>query len=306
MSWDARQLGDQTGRTYVVTGANSGIGFEATRGLVDRGAHVVLAVRDTTKGDSAAARLVGSGSTSVVELDLSDLDDVAECAKSLLGSHGHLSGLICNAGIMGGPYLFTPQGFERQMGTNHLGHAALISGLWSVLHASAARVVLIASNEARRGQLSPRTTREELLNPVPYDGQQVYANTKQANLLFAQELHRRCEKAGSPVVSVAVHPGAASTNLLARQLERAGRNSLARISKVATRVVLPSAAAGARATLRAVDDATPSGTFVGPARFAQLRGPPEFLNVYPSASNPATAARLWDITEQVLRRPFPI
>ncbi|MPZ68057.1 MAG: SDR family NAD(P)-dependent oxidoreductase [Actinobacteria bacterium] len=305
MSWHPRQLGQQTGRTFVVTGANSGIGFEAARDLVGRGAHVVLAVRDTTKGETAAARLPGPGSTSVVELDLSDLDKVAECVKRLVDSHDNLSALICNAGIMGGPYLFTPQGFERQMGTNHLGHAALIAGLWPLLHTSAARVVLIASNEARRGLLSPRTTREELFNPVPYNGQQVYSNTKQANLLFAQELHRRCERAGSPVISVAVHPGAASTNLFARQLERAGRVSLARVTKMVTKVILPSAASGARATLRAVDDATPSGTFVGPARFGQLRGPPEFLDVYPSASDPATAARIWELTEQALGRPLP-
>src|SRR5439155_15722828 len=134
--------------------------------------------------------------------------------------------------------------------------------------------------EARGGQLSPQTTREQLLNPAPYDGRQVYRNTKQANLLFAQELHRRCGKAGSPVSAVAVHPGASATNLFARQLERAGRGLLARVSKVVTTVLLQSAAAGALPTLRALDHSTPSGAFVGPARFSQLRGPPELLDVY--------------------------
>jgi NAD(P)-dependent dehydrogenase (short-subunit alcohol dehydrogenase family) len=306
MAWHPRQLAQQTGRTFVVTGANSGIGVEAARGLVERGAHVVFAVRDTAKGEKAATGLAGSGSTSVVELDLSDVDQVEGCAETLLDRHDNLSALICNAGVMGGPFLLTPQGFERQMATNHLGHVALVAALWPLLHASASRVVLVSSGEARGGQLSPQTTREQLLNPTPYDGKQVYRNTKQANLLFAQELHRRCAKAGSPVSAVAVHPGAAATNLFARQLERAGRDRLASVSKVVTTVLLPSAAAGALSTLRALDHSTPSGAFVGPARFGQLRGPPELLDVYASANNPATAARLWELTEQVLGRPLPV
>jgi NAD(P)-dependent dehydrogenase (short-subunit alcohol dehydrogenase family) len=306
MSWHPRQLGKQTGRTFVVTGANSGIGLEAARDLVGRGAQVVLAVRDTAKGERAAARLAGPGSTSVVALDLSDLDQLADCAATLLDRQDNLSALICNAGVMGGPFLLSPQGFERQMATNHLGHAALVAALWPLLHASAARVVLVSSTEARGGQLSPQTTREQLLNPAPYDGRQVYRNTKQANLLFAQELHRRCRRAGSPVSAVAVHPGASATNLFARQLEQSGRGRLAPVSKVVTAVLLQSAAAGALATLRALDPSTPSGAFVGPARFAQHRGPPELLDVYTSGKDPATAARLWELTEQALGTPLPV
>jgi NAD(P)-dependent dehydrogenase (short-subunit alcohol dehydrogenase family) len=141
----------------------------------------------------------------------------------------------------------------------------LVAALWPLLDASASRVVVVSSGEARGGQLSPQTTREQLLNPMPYDGKQVYRNTKQANLLFAQELHRRCRKAGSPVSAVAVHPGAVATNLFARQLERAGRDRLASVSRVVTTVLLSSAAAGALSTLRALDHSTPSGAFVAPA-----------------------------------------
>jgi NAD(P)-dependent dehydrogenase (short-subunit alcohol dehydrogenase family) len=307
MTWHPRQLGQQTGRTFVVTGANSGLGLEAARDLVGRGAHVVLAVRDAAKGEKAAARLSGPGSTSVVEVDLSDLDQVADCARTLLDRHDNLSALICNAGVMGGPFLLTPQGFERQMATNHLGHAALVAALWPLLHASSSRVVVVVSStEARGGQLSPQTTREQLLNPAPYHGKQVYRNTKQANLLFAQELHRRCRQAGSPVSAVAVHPGASATNLFARQLEQAGRGLLAPVSKVVTTVLLQSAAAGALPALRALDHNTPSGAFVGPARFGQLRGRPELLDDYVSAKDPATAARLWELTEQGLGRPLPV
>jgi len=186
------------------------------------------------------------------------------------------------------------------MATNHLGHAALVAALWPLLNASATRIVLVSSSEARDGQLSPQTTRDELLNPVPYDGKQVYRNTKQANLLFALELDRRCLKAGSPITTVAVHPGMAATNLFARQLGRAGHDLLGTVSKAATNVLLRSAAAGAQSTLRALDPSTPSGTLVGPARFGGFRGPPELLDIYPSARNPATAARLWELTEQAL------
>jgi NAD(P)-dependent dehydrogenase (short-subunit alcohol dehydrogenase family) len=306
VTWHPRLLAEQTGRTFVVTGANSGIGLEAARDLVGRGAHVVLAVRDTARGEKAAAGLAGPGSTSVVELDLSDLDQVAGRAKTLLDRHDNLSALICNAGVMGGPLLLTRQGFERQMATNHLGHAALVAALWPLLHASASRIVLVSSTEARGGQLSPQTTREQLLNPVPYDGRQVYRNTKQANLLFAQELHHRCATAGSRVSAVAVHPGASATNLFARQLEQAGHGLLAPVSKAVTAVLLQSAAAGALSTLRALDPNTPSGAFVGPARFGQLRGRPELLDVYASAKDPATAARLWGLTEQGLGKPLPV
>jgi NAD(P)-dependent dehydrogenase (short-subunit alcohol dehydrogenase family) len=232
MSWHPRQLGRQTGRTFVVTGANSGIGLEAARGLVGRGAHVVLAVRDTAKGERAAARLAGPGSTSVVELDLADLDSVARCAEMLLDRHDNLSALIDNAGVMGGRLLLTLQGFERQMATNHLGHAALVAALWPLLDASPSRVVLVSSTEARGGELSARDDADQLLNPAHYDGRQVYRNTKQADLLFAQELHRRGRRVGSPVSAVAVHPGASATNLFARERDRGGHGFLAAVSKV--------------------------------------------------------------------------
>jgi NAD(P)-dependent dehydrogenase (short-subunit alcohol dehydrogenase family) len=306
MSWDPGVPAEESGRTIVVTGANSGIGLEAARHLVGRGAHVVLAVRDPIKGASAAATLAGSGSTTVVELDLSDLADVARCAATLRARHDHIDALVCNAGVMGGPWGLSAQGIERQMATNHVGHVALVAGLWPLLQASAARVVLVSSTEARDGQLSPQTTREQLLNPTPYDGRQVYRNTKQANLLFAQELHRRGAAAGSPVSAVAAHPGASATNLFARQLELAGRGRLARVSKVASTAVLQSAAAGALSIVRALDGSTASGAFVGPARFRQLRGPPELLEVYASVKSTATAARLWELTQGALDEPLPL
>ncbi|HEY6891594.1 MAG TPA: SDR family NAD(P)-dependent oxidoreductase [Solirubrobacter sp.] len=306
MTWHARDLGRLNGHTFVVTGANSGIGFAVARGLVERGGHVVLAVRDTARGEAAAARLEGPGTTTVVELDLADLDQIADCSRGLLATAGDLSALICNAGVMGGPLLLSAQGFERQMATNHLGHTALIAGLWPRLQAGGSRVVIMSSTEARAGRLSARTTVEHLVDPTPYEGRQVYRDSKQANLLFAQELHRRCQAAGSPVSAVAVHPGASATNLFARQLAQAGHDRLAALSKIATAVVLQSAAAGALSTLRALDARTPSGAFIGPSALGQSRGRPKLLTVYPSGADSATAAWLWTLTEEILRRRLPV
>ena len=196
MTWNPRSLAQQTGRTFVVTGANSGIGLETARDLVSRGACVVMAVRDVERGEQVRAQLSGPGTALVEELDLADLDSVAAFAKRFAEANESLNALVCNAGVMGGPLGLTAQGFERQMGTNHLGHAALVTALWPQLHAAGGRVVLLSSIAARGGRLSPTTTRDQLVAPSPYLGQVVYSNTKQANLLFAQELHRRAGAAG--------------------------------------------------------------------------------------------------------------
>ena len=306
MTWDPRQLAQQTGRTILITGASSGIGLAAARDLVARGAHVVLAVRDVAKGERARASFSRPDSASVVELDLSDLDAVRACGKQLLERFDTLSALVCNAGLMGGPLRFSPQGVELQMATNHLGHAALVSELWPLLDASAARVVVVSSIAARGGRLSPQTTVEQLVRPAPYDAQRVYADSKQANLLFAQELHRRSGRAGSPVSAVAVHPGVSDTDLFTRTLPGGPRSPLVPVVKAVSRVVLPSAAAGALPTLRALAHSTPSGAFVGPARFGQVRGRPELLEVYATGKDPATAQRLWELTEQVLDAPLAV
>ncbi|MCW2679135.1 MAG: putative oxidoreductase or Short-chain dehydrogenase [Frankiales bacterium] len=306
MTWNPRQLAQQTGRTFVITGANSGIGREAARDLVARGAHVVLAVRDTRKGEQAKASFSGPGTSAVHELDLADLDSVAAFAKGVSAEHESLNALVCNAGVMGGPQLFTAQGHERQMGTNHLGHAALVTALWPLLHSGGGRVVLVSSIAARGGRLSADTTREQLVAPSPYVGQAVYANTKQANLLFAQELHRRAGKAGSPVSAVACHPGVSDTALFTRQLSERGVGFLNPVARAVMKVALQSAHAGALPTLRALDHSTPSGAFVGPSAVGQMRGKPELLDVYSTAKDPAVAARLWELTEEILGAPLPV
>lgn len=305
MTWDARQLGSQTGRTFVVTGANSGVGLETARALTQRDAHVVLAVRDVAKGEQAAASLTGRGTTTVVELDLADLDSVRVGAKRIAELVPDLSALVCNAGIMGGPLGLTAQGHERQMGTNHLGHAALVGALWPQLRSGAGRVVLVTSLAAKGGRLSPATTREQLVAPSPYLQHAVYANTKQANLLFAQELHRRCARAGEPVSVVAAHPGISSSNLFSRQLKERGVGFLAPAAERAIRLIWQDSAAGALPTLRALERSTPSGALVAPAHLGQMRGRPELVEVFSTGRDEATAARLWELTEDVLGTPLP-
>ncbi|MGZ6793190.1 MAG: SDR family NAD(P)-dependent oxidoreductase, partial [Mycobacteriales bacterium] len=168
------------GRTVVVTGGASGVGLEAARALHADGADVVLACRDVERARAAA------GGMTVRALDLADLDSVAAFADGT----ERVDALVCNAGIMGGPLLGTAQGHERQMGTNHLGHAALVARLFPLLEQASGRVVVVSSIAARGGTLGPQMTADDLVSPYGYLPGAVYANTKQANLLFAQELHR--------------------------------------------------------------------------------------------------------------------
>lgn len=306
MTWDPRQLGELAGRTVLVTGATSGIGLATARELVGRGAHVLLGARDLDKAERVRAQLPGRGTSAVVALDVADLDQVAAAAKSVLDTTGTLSAVVCNAGLMAGPHRLSPQGFELQMATNHLGHAALVGALWPLLHASASRVVVVSSLAARGGTLSPTTTVDQLVAPSPYVAQRVYSSTKQANLLFALELSRRAGRAGSPVSAVAVHPGISNTALFVRHLPGGRRSPLVPLVRAVGALALQSSQAGALPTLRGLHHSTPSGAYVGPGGLGQVRGRPELLGLPSTATDPATAERLWELTEQVLDTPLPV
>ena len=274
------------GQSVVITGGNSGVGLAAAKQLRAQGAHVVLACRDVPRSQKDAPGF------EVRELDLADLDSVQRFAEAT----GPIDALVCNAGVMGGPLLMTTQALERQMGTNHFGHAALIARLFPRL----GRIVLISSIAARGGTLHPGITADELVTPPAYDPMSVYANTKQANLLLAQELHRRV---GDRVPTVAAHPGVSWTNLFLRQMRENGYGWLVPAAKVVGPPFMQSAKAGARPTVMALE--APSGSFVGPKLLNQWRGRPHLLDVYTTGADPATAARLWDVTEQVLGIPLP-
>ncbi|MCL8024988.1 SDR family NAD(P)-dependent oxidoreductase [Nocardioides bruguierae] len=276
-------LPDLTGSTYVVTGANSGLGLETTRALVGAGAHVVLAVRDTERGRQAAASVTGPGSTQVRALDLADLSSVHAFADAW---DGPIAGLACNAGIMMVPEGRTADGFERQMGTNHLGHFALVNLL---LPRVTDRVVAVSSLLHR----GPQVDLDDLELAGGYTPTRAYQASKLANLLFVLELDRRLVAAGSPVRALAAHPGYAATHL---QSHHASRLAVAAMA-IGNAVVATSAAEGARPTLMALTDDLPGNTFVGPTRLGGTRGAPGPVGRSAEALDTATAARLWEVSE---------
>lgn len=304
-------IGDLSGRNMVITGANSGVGFEATRELVRHGAHVVMACRNLTTAAQAQAAVAadgGPGSTEIVELDLSDLESVARCAQALLKVGTPIDTLVNNAGVMGGSERFTAQGFEMQMGTNHLGHFALTAQLWPLIVAGGnPRVLSLSSIAARNGSLTAAMTRETLVAPSPYKEMAVYSNTKQADLLFSQELSRRARAAGLNVSSIGVHPGVSATNLVKTQLQGRRLGVLAPVASGFGKVIFQSAKGGARPTVMAATDPdVVSGDFVGSSQFGQVRGAPKVLSLYPQGGDEATAIKLWELSEQIVEVPFKV
>ncbi len=293
-------LGDLSGRRIVVTGANSGIGLETTRALVAHGAEVVMACRSTEKAEAAAAGLRGApGGVVVRHLDLADLSSVRRFAGETAGD-GALSGVVANAAVMACPLSFTADGLELQMGTNHFGHALLVSLLLPMLEREG-RVVVVSSIAARGGKLDAGMQAVDLTAPAPYRAQTVYSNSKQANLLFAQELQRRLRAASSGTAVVAVHPGVSATELFPRQMRDNRMGFLVPLVRPVMGVILQSAAAGALPSLRALSDpALRGGEFLGPRHLGQTRGRPELLELYRQGADNAAASRLFDLTEEVL------
>jgi len=293
MSWTPDDLPDLTGRTAVVTGANSGIGLHTARRLAEHGASVVLACRNVESAQQAATTMqAGShGGTRVEPLDLASLRSVRDFAARW---EGPLDLLVNNAGVMTPPhYRETEDGFELQLGTNHLGHFALTGLLLPALLESAApRVVTVSSIAHHDG----RPTVLEGNPESTYQPQRAYGNSKLANLLFARELHKRATAAASPLVSTAAHPGVSATELVADPNGMGSR----RIVRLAAPYVMPllfqSAAAGANPTLYAATAAAP-GSYTGPQWLRETRGPigPAKLSRY--AQDDELALKLWELSE---------
>jgi len=287
-------LPDQTGRTAVITGANSGIGLEAARALAGAGAQVIMACRDTNKGEAAAAAIrtaLPSAKLAVAKLDLASLDSVRAFAAS--HEQEHLDLLINNAGVMVPPYRKTADGFELQLGTNHLGHFALTGLLLGqLLGTPGARVVNVSSTAHKIGRIDF----DDLQSERSYQRWRAYGQSKLANLLFTFELDRRLRAAGSELRSLAAHPGYSATNLqfaaTPSRIERIG-------STVLNRVVAQSAEQGAEPTLYAATADIPSGSFVGPDGFQEMRGKPTLVKATRAARDEDVAARLWEISEQL-------
>ncbi|MET8814121.1 oxidoreductase [Streptomyces sp. NPDC004549] len=284
-AWNASQLPDQRGRTAVVTGANSGIGFAAADALARAGAHVVFAVRDPARGEAAAARVPGS--TEVRRLDLADLDSVRAFAKAWSGP---LDLLVNNAGVMMLPEGRTKQGFETQFGTNHLGHFALTNLLLPHL---TERIVTVSSELHRGGDGVIDFDNPNLRGR--YTPTRAYAQSKLANLLFTLELQRRLAEAGSPVRALAAHPGYAATNLQSHAANPLMRGFMA----VGNKVFAQDDRGGALPTLYAATQDLPGASYVGPGGLGGMRGAPALAGRSHAASDPGAARRLWTLSEEL-------
>ncbi|MEM9692883.1 MAG: oxidoreductase [Myxococcota bacterium] len=287
-------VGNLEGKVCVITGANSGLGLETTRILASAGAHVVMACRTPSKAESALAGPLAKAREriSVERLDLADLTSVRAFAERF--RHDRLDVLINNAGIMAIPRSVTADGFEMQLGTNHLGHFALTGSLLGPLLATPqSRVVVVSSTLHRVGKIDFA----DIQGQRRYHPWRAYSQSKLANLLFTLELQKRLERAGAAVLSVAAHPGYAATNLqlVGPQLKRS--RLWTGVMKLSNRVAAQPPAMGALPQVyAAVASDVANGAYYGPGGPFEMQGPPKRVGRSHAAANPDYALRLWDVS----------
>ena len=297
-AWTFDDIPDQSGRTAIVTGANTGIGRETARMLVHKGADVVLACRNLEKGTAAVRDILDGrprGSARVLVLDLSDLDSVAAFAEAFARACDRLDLLINNAGVMVPPFSHTRQRFELQFGTNHLGHFALTGRLLPLLRrAPASRVVVVSSGAQNLGRIDFDDLNWERRR---YRAWLAYGQSKLANTMFALELHRRLSAAGAHVRATAAHPGWTGTDLQ--------RNT--GLVRFLNPIFAMSPAEGALPTLRAATDPEAEGaSYWGPSRFFEMNGPPAAARIPAHARDAAVAERLWEVSERLTGVSFDL
>ena len=289
-NWTAADIPDQTGRTFIVTGANSGLGKVTATELAAHGASVILACRNIAKGEQAAAEMTGD--VEVRNIDLSDLASVRRFADGV----DSVDVLINNAGVMALPLRQTADGFEMQFGTNHLGHFAL-TGL--LLPKLTSRVVTLSSGAHRVGKI--------VLDDLNWENRRysrwgAYGQSKLANLMFAYELQRRLSKAGSSLLSLAAHPGYADT-----ELQTKTESFQDRVMAIGNKLLAQSAEMGALPTLFAatVPDVT-GGAFYGPDGLAQQRGYPHRVSSTKASMDERVASELFDVSEKLTGVTYPL
>lgn len=298
--WVEGNIPPQTGKIALITGANSGLGFEAAKILAGKGAAVTLAVRNRAKGEAAAEAIraaVPAAALEVAALDLANLVSVRSFAAAFMQTHGKLDLLLNNAGVMALPRRTTADGFEMQFGTNHLGHFALTGLLLPlILKTLAARIVTVSSGAHLFGKMNF----DDLHGERSYGKWSAYGQSKLANLLFAYELQRRLSAAGSSVISVAAHPGYASTNLLTVGPEMEGSKLGKSVMSVGNRILGQSAAMGALPEVYAATASDVRGDdYFGPNRLLGLRGFPMKVKSNGRSQDEAAAARLWAMSEEL-------
>lgn len=301
--WTAGDIPDLDGLTVIITGANSGVGYETAIELARRGAAVILACRSASRGESALRRITSDSPSATVELaqlDLGDLESVERFVQQFYATHDKLDLLINNAGVMATPYRTTVSGFETQIGTNHLGHFALTGKLMSLLINSDAPRIVSVSSLAHRGESidleAIQFTREN------YNRWHAYGRSKLANLLFTYELQRRFERAGiRHVSSLAAHPGVSKTNIAQ------GLGWIGKVSMPIAGLFFQSARMGALPILRAATDPdAASGEYYGPDRPNERRGHPVIVTSSPESHDAEVARRLWEQSERLTDVRFEI
>lgn len=298
-SWSLDRVPDLSGRIIVVTGANSGIGYEAARALARRHAEVILACRSLEKGEGAAERIrreTPAARVETMQLDLADLSSVRAFSDAFRTTRSGLDALINNAGVMALPRRTTRDGFEMQLGTNHLGHFALTGQLLPLLlETRSSRVVNVSSMAHNFGTIRFH----DLQSEKRYHKWAAYGQSKLANLLFTYELDRRFKEAGSDSISVACHPGWAATNLQQAGPKMSGSKIMETLSAWGNALLAQDAAAGALPTVFATVEPLRGGEYVGPTRMMGWHGPPAVVEPAAKARDPRVAARLWDESERL-------
>jgi NAD(P)-dependent dehydrogenase (short-subunit alcohol dehydrogenase family) len=304
--WTPAQIPSQAGKTALITGANSGIGYQAAVELARHGAHVLLGCRNAAKGAAALAKLlaeVPGASAEVVSLDVASLASIREFAAAFAARGVKLDLLINNAGVMALPNReLTADGFERQMGTNHFGHFALTGLLMpQLLSAPAPRVITVASLAHRNGKIDFDNLQSEK-KYVPWEA---YGASKLANILFAKELQRRATAAGTKLVSLPVHPGVSVTNIFENGPGSGGLKAM--ILKMLSPVLMQPDTAGALPTLYAATSPdAKGGEYIGPDGLMEMKGAPVVVQPKPQGLDEAVGKKLWTVSEELTGVVYPV
>jgi NAD(P)-dependent dehydrogenase (short-subunit alcohol dehydrogenase family) len=298
--WLLENIPTLKGKTAVVTGANSGLGLETTRMLASKGAHVVMAVRDMTKGNRAATALrneTEASRISVMLLDLADLGTIGRFADSFRGEHNRLDILLNNAGVMAIPQRHTVDGFEMQFGTNHLGHFALTGLLLPLLlRAPEGRIVSVSSGIHVIGKINF----DDLQSARSYSDFRAYAQSKLANLLFTYELQRRLKASGCQARAIAAHPGYAATGLQAVGPQMSQSRVRSALMTLSNRWMAQTAEMGSLPLVfAAASPGAEGGAYYGPGGFLGQRGLPKKAASSAASHDEALASRLWTVSEEL-------
>jgi NAD(P)-dependent dehydrogenase (short-subunit alcohol dehydrogenase family) len=304
MGWTPDALPNLGGKTYAITGGNSGLGLEAAKILAAHGGRVVITARSEAKGKGALEAVraaVPSAEVDFVTLDLSEPDSVKAGAAALTEACPTLHAVINNAGVMQPPETRTSEGFELQLATNHIGHFRLNAALFPLLQASSGRIAVVSSIAHKFGTIDF----DDLMSEKSYSPVGAYSQSKLANILYAFELQRRLKERGSAVTAVPCHPGYSATNLQSAGVGMDGGSVMFRwLYRVTNAVMAQSATHGAYPlVLAAADPDVESGAYYGPTRFGDARGPVGKSAIADVAKDEAGARRLWDLTEK-LAGPF--